>query len=94
MPHLISSLCTILLTLLCLGPGSLMAAESPAPESPDTESSKEEKPSWDIENPPWTTVSQPINATEGTWISLDVSPDGQHIVFDFLGDLYHVARSL
>ncbi|HIF38224.1 MAG TPA: amidohydrolase [Gemmatimonadetes bacterium] len=26
--------------------------------------------------------------TEGSWISLDVSPDGEMIVFDFLGDLY------
>jgi WD40 repeat protein len=27
-------------------------------------------------------------ATEGSWISLDVSPDGQAIVFELLGDLY------
>ncbi len=27
-------------------------------------------------------------ATEGSWISLDVSPDGSQIVFDLLGDLY------
>ncbi len=29
-----------------------------------------------------------IKTDEGTWMSLDVSPDGQTIVFDFLGDLY------
>ena len=29
-----------------------------------------------------------INTDEGTWMSLDVSPDGKTIVFDMLGDLY------
>ena len=29
-----------------------------------------------------------FTTTKGTWISLDVSPDGQKIVFDLLGDLY------
>lgn len=30
----------------------------------------------------------PIKTDEGTWISLDVSPDGKTIAFDFLGDIY------
>ena len=29
--------------------------------------------------------------TEGSWMSVDVSPDGQTLVFDFLGDLYTLA---
>jgi Tol biopolymer transport system component len=29
-----------------------------------------------------------FKTTEGTWLSLDVSPDGQHVVFDMLGQLW------
>jgi Tol biopolymer transport system component/imidazolonepropionase-like amidohydrolase len=31
-----------------------------------------------------------FTATKGTWISLDVSPDGRTIVFDLLGDIYTI----
>ena len=29
-----------------------------------------------------------LDTREGTWLSLDVSPDGKTLVFDMLGDLY------
>ncbi|GLR20132.1 bifunctional TolB-family protein/amidohydrolase [Portibacter lacus] len=48
----------------------------------------QEKDKWDVNNPPgdYTTVN--INTDEGTWMNLDVSPDGQSIVFDMLGDIF------
>ncbi|MEF2964131.1 hypothetical protein, partial [Pseudomonas aeruginosa] len=29
-----------------------------------------------------------IDVTRGTWMSVDISPDGKTLVFDLLGDLY------
>lgn len=49
---------------------------------------KEEKKKWDIDNPTDQTFTFDLDTTEGTWLSLDVSPDGKSIVFDLLGDIY------
>ncbi len=49
-----------------------------------------EQAAWDIEETPGKTVEQAIDTTEGTWITVDVSPDGKKVVFDLLGDLYEM----
>lgn len=68
-----------LLLLLFLGASvSLVAQEKP----------KEEK--WDVAHPGkgFNYKNHQFSTSEGTWMNLDVSPDGKSIVFDVLGDIY------
>ena len=43
---------------------------------------------WDVNNPPGTYKNVSFSTNEGTWMNLDVSPDGKEIAFDLLGDIY------
>ena len=46
---------------------------SAAPSIPEKE--REKDATWNIEAAPGKVVSQPIDTTEGTWITVDVHPD-------------------
>jgi len=44
---------------------------------------------WNIEAPKGATIKQvPIQTDEGTWMDVDVSPDGKTLAFTLLGDIY------
>jgi len=45
---------------------------------------------WDVANPgkDFNYKTHSFSTSEGTWMNLDVSPDGKTIVFDLLGDIY------
>jgi len=45
---------------------------------------------WDVSVPPADAHVKEVKITtdEGTWLNVDVSPDGKEIVFDLLGDIY------
>ena len=53
-----------------------------------TTSAEKKDDKWDVAAPRGPGKDVTIDTTTGTWMSLDVSPDGREIVFDLLGDLY------
>jgi imidazolonepropionase-like amidohydrolase/Tol biopolymer transport system component len=71
-------------------------AEDPKPltgatNTPSATPPKQSKPDkWDVSKPAGFELakSATIDVTEGTWMNVDVSPDGSTITFDLLGDIY------
>ncbi|MBN7798072.1 amidohydrolase family protein [Parahaliea mediterranea] len=55
-------------------------------------SASDETPTWDVGQPDYSVSARraSLDVTEGTWMSLDVSPDGKQVVFDLLGDIYRI----
>jgi imidazolonepropionase-like amidohydrolase/Tol biopolymer transport system component len=49
---------------------------------------KKEPNKWDVNNPEGNFKQVNFTANEGTWMNIDISPDGKEIVFDLLGDIY------
>ena len=63
-----------------------LALTSPAPLH--AQETKEGPKKWNVAENHGPTKEVSFQTTEGTWMNLDVSPDGKHIVFDLLGDIY------
>ena len=75
----------VVLVISCTLPSATLAQDQ-EPVDEATERLKDGLPLT-----PTRTLSESF--TEGSWISLDVSPDGETIVFDLLGDLYTMPLS-
>jgi Tol biopolymer transport system component len=66
----------------------LLTAQQPPPPPPQ-DTTKRDTTKVKLDSLPLRmTRNISFDASEGTWISLDVSPDGKTIVFELLGDLY------
>jgi imidazolonepropionase-like amidohydrolase/Tol biopolymer transport system component len=65
-------------------------APQSAPPAKDAGKPEEKKPEekWDVNAPGFPATQVDLDVTEGTWMSLDVSPKGDELVFDLLGDIY------
>jgi imidazolonepropionase-like amidohydrolase/Tol biopolymer transport system component len=78
------SLAPLVLTTLIFAPATLAS---------DGERSIAEAPvGWDVSAPNYSARAQEIalSVDQGTWMNLDVSPDGKRIAFDLLGDIYEI----
>jgi len=62
-----------------------ISAKEPADKNKDKK--------WDISAPHGITKDVKFSTKEGTWISVDLSPDGQLLVFDVLGNVYTMPTS-
>ena len=76
-------------TLFALVAASLLFAPLPAAgQKSGTEADKQKEEKKPLPLEPERKVE--FTTTEGTWMSLDVSPDGNTLIFDLLGDLYTI----
>ena len=73
--------------VLTLSASAQHAPLQPAAAAPP-DTTAEVSDTWDVSAPHGPTKAVRFTTTEGTWMNLDVSPDGRTIVFDLLGDLY------
>lgn len=65
---------------------SLLASTAAAAQTPPATPPKAK---WDVNAPPgMATREVKLDVAEGSWMNVDVSPDGKTIAFDLLGDIY------
>ena len=68
--------------------GAHEAATDTGKTAPDTTKSKDDAAAWRVNTTHGPADTVHFDVHEGTWMSVDVSPDGRTLVFDLLGDLY------
>jgi imidazolonepropionase-like amidohydrolase/Tol biopolymer transport system component len=73
---------------LLLASTAAFATAADAQERQGRRGAGENAPAWDVANPPLPRRQVRVDVEEGTWMNLDVSPDGRTIAFDLLGDIY------
>ncbi|GAA0735283.1 amidohydrolase family protein [Sphingomonas japonica] len=65
------------------------APPAPTPQATIAATPTPEPAKWDVNAPVGATIRQvSIDTDEGSWMDVDVSPDGQRIAFTLLGDIY------
>lgn len=78
----------LMLSILLIVSGLAQGESSPADTSKAESGQADKADAWDVTARFGPADTVRFVTDEGTWMNLDVSPDGREIVFDLLGDLY------
>ena len=87
-PALVPVLFAAVAASLCPGSGGELLAQEADPGGPRGDA--QEAGAWDVTAAYGATREIDFTTREGTWMSVDVSPDGGWIAFDLLGHVYRV----
>ncbi|HEX7175808.1 MAG TPA: amidohydrolase family protein [Pyrinomonadaceae bacterium] len=71
-------------------PANKPGAVQDSQKKPDTAPEAKKNEPWDVEGDHGPSRIVEFDTDEGTWMSVDVSPDGQWLAFDLLGDIYRM----
>ena len=75
-----------------IGNPSIRTDVPPVPNAaPTAQTIQSAQDEWDVEQSLGPTVPLSFETDEGTWMNVDVHPDGRTVVFDLLGDLYTIS---
>ena len=80
--------CALVTAWAMLGLPPAQATELAAPPPSPATAASAPLNKWQVNQPPGPSRQIDIDTRSGTWMSVDVSPDGKTVVFDLLGDLY------
>ncbi len=69
-------------------PAEVKAGEAQTEVAKAADAKPEDAKKWDVDAAPGPKHDVTIDVTEGTWMNVDLSPDGKEIAFDLLGDIY------
>ncbi len=86
-PSKTSLLSCVALSVLLALPSTYVQAQTAAI------SAKEAPAKWTVNAPQGEFTTANIDVRSGTWMNVDLSPDGKTIVFDLLGDIYTMPAS-
>ncbi|WP_057831432.1 amidohydrolase family protein [Colwellia sp. TT2012] len=84
----------VALSVLLALPNVFAQAEVKINDQSTTDVSAKEAPEkWSVNEPQGEFTTAKIDVRSGTWMNVDLSPDGKTIVFDLLGDIYTMPAS-